>query len=63
LRNLKRTVPGIRPNYIYAKMSLNRDTDIINELKSEIRLVLEGIRELQNLPLEADKSKRRIFNF
>jgi len=38
-------------------------TDIINELKSEIRLVLEGIRELQNLPMEEDKSKRRIFNF
>ena len=49
--------------YILAKMSKNRDKDIINELKSEIRLVLEGIRELQNLPMEADKSKRRIFNF
>ena len=49
--------------YILAKMSKNQDKDIINELKSEIRLVLEGIRELQNLPMEADKSKRRIFNF
>lgn len=45
------------------KSKEERLTESIAELKGDIRLVVEGIRELQSLPLETEPKGRSIFNF
>ena len=45
------------------KLKEDRLTGSIAELKGDIRLVVEGIRELQSLPQEMEQKGRSIFNF